>query len=73
MNDVYFTPKRGEALQISADDEARLFAMTDAEIQTGAENDPENPPTSEARLQRSSSVEKCGASARRREDSDRYI
>ena len=52
MNDVYFTRKRGQAPEISPDEEARLLAMTDAEIEAGAQSDPENPPISEQRLQR---------------------
>ncbi len=52
MNDTYFTRKRGQAPEISADEYEPLIAMTDAEIVAGTESAPDNPPIDEARPRR---------------------
>jgi hypothetical protein len=52
MSKTYFTRKRGALLQLSEQEHRRLKNVSDAEAETRASSDPDNPPLTEERLTR---------------------
>ena len=56
---VRFILDRANAPQLTAEELARLDAMTDAQITTAAESDPDNPPLTAAELDRMEAVRRA--------------
>jgi putative transcriptional regulator len=52
MSKIYFTRKRGAQYKFSPDERRRLDNLTDAKIDANALTDPNNPPQTNAQLQR---------------------